>query len=373
MADPKNSNIETNEDLANLAKKIVSDSNLKILFWNPAVCDWDGRAATVSGTTDWAGHGKYGNRLSTRSDEAPHIALTPAPKIVADLRKNRKDYTLVAFKTTSGASEQEMYEAGLSLLKQSSANLVLANDVSTRVNMIITPEEVRYRVTTDRDDALRNLVDMAILRSHLTFTRSTVVAAEPVPWNSEEVPDTLRAVVDHCIQANAYQPFAGKTVGHFACRVEGTNNEFLTSIRKSNFNELDKVGLVRVKSDGPDTVLAYGAKPSVGGQSQRIVFSDHPGYDCIAHFHCPLKDNPADKIPVASQREYECGSHECGQNTSSNLKEFCVGNTRIKAVMLDQHGPNIVFNRNARSEDIIEFIERNFDLSDKTGGTFTGV
>lgn len=130
----------------------------------------------------------------------------------------------------------------------------------------------------------------------------------------------MRAVVDHCVAANAYKPFQGKTVGHFACRVEGTTDEFLTSVRKSNFNNLDEVGLVRVKTDGPDTVLAYGAKPSVGGQSQRIIFHDHEGYDCIAHFHCPLKENPVDDIPVASQREYECGSHECGKNTSDNLK-----------------------------------------------------
>lgn len=396
MADPMGkSTIETNEDLAELARGIVLDPNLKILFWNPAVCDWEGRA-NVFDICDTPGgdlsychdsneeQGKYGVRLQTREfkrlseksklNEANHISarieMTPAPKIVTTLRKGRKDFTLVAFKTTSGATEDQMYEAGLALMKEASANLVLANDVKTRMNMIITPEEARYHVTSDRDEALKNLVDMAYLRSHLTFTRSTVVAAEPVPWQSDEVPETLRAVVDHCVQANAYKPFKGKTVGHFACRVPGTTDEFLTSIRKSNFNELDRVGLVRVKSDGPDTVLAYGAKPSVGGQSQRIIFDDHEGFDCIAHFHCPLKESPADNIPVASQREYECGSHECGRNTSHNLGEFEVNGTRIKAVMLDQHGPNIVFSREANPQDVIEFIERNFDLSDKTGGKF---
>lgn len=398
MADPQHSKVETNEDLSALAKEIIADSRLKILFWNPAVCDWEAEATQLLApvdsymhTADECEHGKYGTRLSTkgvlqkgepmprfyspsgepdRYYSSVELELFRAPKIVTNLRKDRKDFTLVAFKTTSGASEDEMYKQGLALMKSSSANLVLANDVATRKNMIITPEEARYHVTTNRDEALRNLVDMAILRSHLTFTRSTVIEAEPIPWNSDSVPVTLREVVNYCVNANAYKPFQGKTVGHFACRVEGTTDEFLTSIRKSNFNELDKVGLVRVKSDGPDTVLAYGAKPSVGGQSQRIIFRDHEGYDCIAHFHCPLRDNPQDDIPIASQREYECGSHECGKNTSDNLKEYVVGTTKIKAVMLEHHGPNIVFSRSANPEDVIEFIERNFDLSNKTGGVF---
>ncbi|MGK3945590.1 class II aldolase/adducin family protein, partial [Streptomyces caeruleatus] len=87
----------------------------------------------------------------------------------------------------------------------------------------------------------------------------------------------------------AYKPFNGVTVGHFACKVD--DNTFLTSIRKTNFNDLSKVGMVKIVTDGPDTVLAYGAKPSVGGQSQRIIFKDHPNYDCVVHFHCPIKSS----------------------------------------------------------------------------------
>jgi hypothetical protein len=203
---------------------------------------------------------------------------------------------------------------------------------------------------------------MAYLRSHLTFTQSTVVAGEKVAWIDPRVPGSLRTVVNHCINGQAYKPFNGATVGHFAVKLSDT--EFLTSIRKSDFNKLAENGLVYVKTDGPDTVLAYGAKPSVGGQSQRIVFHDHPGMDCIAHFHCPLRENHPDDIPIRSQREVECGSHECGRNTSAGLKQF--GN--LKAVMLDQHGPNIVFSKSIDPKEVIDFIERNFDLSKKTGG-----
>jgi ribulose-5-phosphate 4-epimerase/fuculose-1-phosphate aldolase len=169
-------------------------------------------------------------------------------------------------------------------------------------------------------------------------------------------------VVNRCIDLGAYKPFMGKTAGHFAVKLN--DNTFLTSIRKSNFNELSKNGLVKVTTDGEDSVLAYGAKPSVGGQSQRIVFSDHKDkeYNCIVHFHCPIR--PSSKVPIVSQREFECGSHECGKNTSDGLKQF--GN--LSAVYLDNHGPNVVFNHNIDPDEVIKFIEENFDLTQKTGG-----
>lgn len=365
MADPLFSNIETNEDISRLLDKWIADPNVKIIFFNPALVDFKGSICT-SGPVgyEWADDistvsGKYEERLKTSEGERM-MKLTPTDKLISKIRKNRKDIFLVGFKTTCGASEDEQYLTGLHLLKTTSCNLVLANDTKTRTNMIITPEEARYHVTTDRDFALRNLVQMAYLRSHLMFTRSTVISGEPVSWNSDRVPDTLRKVVNYCIEKNAYKPFNGATVGHFAVKIGPTT--FLTSRRKTNFNELSTLGLVKVETDGPDSVIAYGAKPSVGGQSQRIVFQEHPDTDCIVHFHCPIKPNS--KVPIVSQREYECGSHECGKNTSNGLQKF----SNLYAVYLDNHGPNIVFNRACDWRTVVEFIESNFDLSAKTGG-----
>lgn len=358
----------TNADVEAKSRKVIADLDYKIVFFSCAMCDFDGRIGTTPS-------GKYATRLKTADlsisfaqatavfSANPRINLVPAPKVINLFRQgpeSRKDIFLVGFKTTCGATEEEQYIEGLGLVKKASCNLVLANDTQTRLNMVITPEEAKYHVTTDRDEALRGLVEMAYLRSQLTFTRSTVVAGERVPWNSPEVPEALRAVVNHCVARGAYKPFNGATVGHFAAKLDETT--FLTSIRKSNFNDIEKNGLVRIKTDGPDTVLAYGAKPSVGGQSQRIVFENHPDCDCIAHFHCPIR--AGSQVPTISQREYECGSHECGARTSAHLKQF--GN--LKSVYLDQHGPNIVFNRNIDPQEVIDFIEANFDLEDKTGG-----
>lgn len=362
MAQPSSALI-TNEDVNDLTKKLKADFDTKIIFFNVGLCDFKGSIADIGDAYSFkkTSSGKYEERLKSKEGDQMMI-LTPESKILKQIREGRKDIFLVAFKTTCGATEQEQYLAGLDLMKKNSCNLVLANDTKTRLNMIITPEEAKYHVTTDREEALKQLVDISFYRSHLSFTRATVVEGIPIEWNSDLVYPALRMIVNHCISSGAYKPFNGATVGHFACKIG--EKEFLTSIRKSNFNDLATKGLVRVVTDSQDTVTAYGAKPSVGGQSQRIIFSEHNDYDCIVHFHCPLKKDAKDAIPEISQREWECGSHQCGARTSANLKVF--GN--LSAVMLDNHGPNIVFHHSINPQEVIDFINLNFDLSDKTGG-----
>ncbi len=299
---------------------------------------------------------------SVKTDPLTKIIFNMDFESVCSIRKERKDLFSVAVNETYLASPEKQYNESLRMLKGQSHNLLLSYDHYTQLYMIIAPEEAAYHQTKFIDEVLENLVDMALKRSHLTFTRSTVIAGESVPWNSELVPSALRTVVNYCINKNAYKALNNATVGHFAAKINDTT--FLTSKRKSNFNDLDKIGLVKVETDGPDSVLAYGSKPSVGGQSQRIVFNDHQEYDLIVHFHSMLRDNHPDDIPIVSQRDVECGSKKCGENTSNGLRKF--GN--LSAVMLDNHGPNIVFNRSIDPQEVINFIERNFDLSSKTGG-----
>lgn len=363
MADSK-SKLETNADVGRVLASVVDDPDTKVIFLSTAFCDYTaqvlepvptpvvgapGRLPTASG--------KDQPRLRTQ-DGGQVLALTPAAKIISTIRGTRKDIFLVGFKTTAGETPEQQYLKGLNLLKKTSCNLVLANDVHTRLNMVITPEQARYHETTDRAEALRGLVEMAMLRSKLRFTRSTVIPGEAVRWDSDMVPESLRTVVNHCIERGAYKPFNGATVGHFAYKLD--DKRFVTSRRKVDFNKLPEIGMVLVEAEDRDSVVAHGFKPSVGGMSQRIIFSEHPDVDCIVHAHVPLK--PGVNIPVRSQREFECGSHECGQNTSDGLQNF----DGIKAVMLDKHGPNIVFNRNTDPQRVIDFIEQNFDLTGRT-------
>lgn len=380
-------NLETNDDIAALLDELCQDPEPKVIFLPAALCDFKPESYTVSGAGDGMStqFGKHVDRWKTgrtysmgRGEEYPlkyELTLADAPKVINRIRKERKDIFLVGFKNTAGVTPEKQFEEGLTLVKKASCNLVLANDSRTKMNMIITPENAPYAPSTDRRKVLRELVNMAISRSDGHFTRSIVAEGAHIKWDSPVVPASLRAVVDWCIEKGAYKPFLGSTVGHFAFKVE--DGKFVTSRRKTNFNNMKEVGMVLVEALGDDKVIAYGSRPSVGGQSQRIIFREHPEMDCIVHFHCPLK--PASErpttglaIPIREQWRHECGSHECGQNTSDGLKAIEVYDPqdmkphRLKAVMLDRHGPNIVFHRDIDPRVVIKFIEANWDLSRST-------
>lgn len=362
--------LETNDDLARLLALLVDRPDTACIVLACAVCDWQPEALRQAGEPIASDRfGKQIARLETRKGTL-HASLRPADKLIGSIRQHRKDLFLVGFKATTGLSESAQYLTGLGLLKRASCNLVLANDLHTRLNMVITPEEARYHVGKDRREVVAGLCEMIVLRTGLTFTRSTVVPGEPIPWASEAIPANLRTVVDHCIARGAYKPFDGKTVGHFATRGPRPGIIY-TSRRKSDFNRLAQDGLLEIETLDEDRVIARGAKPSVGGQSQRIIFDTHEDVDCIVHFHCPPRHPTGEDagagqaIPVRPQRPFECGSHECGRNTAEGLLEVWPG---IKAVYLDEHGPNICFSRHEDPGRVIEFIERNFDLDGKTGG-----
>lgn len=369
MADP-NSILDTNEDVEYKLDKLIEDPSCKVIYFNVALCDFEGAILEIDYNDPYVNSdpqeietpsGKYATRLKT-SEGVQTMRLTPAAKLIGKIRKTRKDIFVVGFKTTCHANEHDQYITALNMLKANSLNLVLANDTGNRRNMIVAPEETKYCVTTDRNKVLTTLVEMVNSRSRNTFTRSTVIPGDTVPWNSDEIPSNLREVVNHCIKRGAYKPFRGATAGHFAVKV--SDKEVLTSKRKFNYNDLENDGLVRIEYEGLDKVIAHGFKPSVGGQSQRIVFDENPDLDCIVHFHSPMREDRSHSIPVASQWQNECGSHQCGKNTSEHLEEF----HGIKAVMLDNHGPNIVFSKDADPGLVIQFIEANFDLEAKTGG-----
>lgn len=351
--------METNAHVEQVVDLMLLDPDIKVVFFSVAMCDFESVMPRYDSASDTLVPevGKTARRFSSKFGTS--LSLTPSNKVIHKIRKDRKDIFLVGFKTTTSASKEEMFEAGLKLLKEASCNLVLVNDLHTRLNMIVTPEQSKYGVSRDRDRTLNELVEMTAARSQLHFTRSKVIgdAENLVDWDAPLIPSSLRTVVNHCVKQGAYKPFLGKTVGHFATKAP--NGSIVTSIRKTNFNNLEK--MVMIEPTGKDSVIAYGAKPSVGGMSQRIIFNKFPDLDCIVHFHCQQKAGSL--VPVRSQKEFECGSHECGQNTADGLSDM---DGEIYAVMLDKHGPNIVFNRNTDPNKVIKFIEDNFDLSRQT-------
>ena len=427
MANPLNRFApDSPEDVEQLVDELIVDPSVRVIIFNVAMVDYKPVQLQEWRTTDQTlgetrqSFGKYAERLSTRGTPSITLEMTPYHKVIQKIRKERKDILLVGFKTTCGADKQEQFTKGLKLCKEASANIVFVNDVdkvrmqkladalshmqylegklhspSTDIvyhlhledtikkqkqvilelqnNGLVTPEESSYWYNT-RNSALDALVQMVLDRSHLHFTRSTVIESETIPWSSKEIPNALRETVDYCVAQGAYKTFTigdsqgtKGSVGHFAYKINSTT--FLTSKRKSNFNELDRIGLVKVVTDGPDHIYAYGAKPSVGGQSQRIIFDMYPELDCILHFHSPLRQEYRDEFSIKSQFEVECGSHECGQNTAQGLSEYTLNNDqKVYAVHLDHHGPNIVFSKDSDPKQIIEFINKYWDLTRKTDG-----
>ncbi len=357
MAD-HDSSLVTNQDVARLVDQLIANPHTRVIYFNVALTDFDGQI-------DDAPSGKYAERLKSRDGERT-MTLTMADKIIGRIRKDRKDIFVVGFKTTAGATSNEQYLAGLNLLKANSINLVVANDLVTRNNMIITPEESRYCETTDRQLMLETLVKMVDSRRQNTFTRSTVLPGDLVSWvYDERVPDNLRRVVNYMVENGAYQVVQNATVGHFAVR--GGVGKCFTSRRKTDYTKPEGLDLVEVEYQGIDEVIAYGAKPSVGGQSQRIIFDTHPDVDCIAHAHVEMRPDARDRDKIAmdmGQWARECGSHDCGRSVSDLIPSV----KGVRAVMIHNHGPNIVFPKETPAEEIIDFIDANFDLSRKTGG-----
>ena len=343
----------SNEDVQRRIEGILKDPRAAVIYMTAALCDFDG--AVVEGGIPTPS-GKDQPRLKSR-EGLVHLELAPAAKILRGIRKERKDIFLVGFKTTSGASEEQQMEAALGLLKETSCNLVFANDIHTRLNMVVTPEMARYYVG-GRGDALQGLVQMVERRSGLTFTRTSVVEGDLIQLDDPRVPASFGKVVKYLIEEGAYQPFRNVTVGHFAWRAN--ESTLWSSRRKQNYNMSGGTDLVEVRF-GPGGPVALGAKPSAGTRSQWRVLQDHPQFDCIVHAHVPLKAGAS--INVRPQHDFECGSEECGTNTSEGI--VIQGN--VGAVMLDKHGPNVIFHSSTDPAEVMAFLRANFVLKERTG------
>lgn len=355
--------LETNSDLSKLVNYLISLPDTRCIVMAAAVCDFE-PVHLDDGADILPVPGKSGQRL--QSGVVFDLRVKTADKIINRIRRERKDIFLVAFKATTYGDADESYRRGLRLLKQNSANLVFVNDITHKQNMIVTPEEFRYTYE-DRNQAVRDLASMIVHRTNLNFVRTRVID-EPLADVEEldrqgAIPSNFLPVLRWLISKNAYKPFLDKTAGHFGCKVTGMPYTGISSVRKVDHNNVFNHGMVKIYGQEDSKILAGGAKPSVGEHTQQEIYRMFPRARSIVHFHCPLREGSL--IPVASQRPFECGSVECGRNTSMKMQMTTEG---IWAVHLDGHGPNIAFDEHTPPEAVQAFIEEHWDLSDKTGG-----
>ena len=219
----RNNAPDTPEDIETLVNKLVADPDTRVIIFNVAMVDYKPTSLFNLESNSYDAYnsveitdkfGKYAGRLNTSKLPEVCLELSVQDKIIQKIRKERKDILLVGFKTTCGATKEEQFQRGLKLCKDASANIVFVNDVNKdrittlkskiiekeklesilkyqhdisinllrlekeildlQNNGLVTPEESSYWYNT-RDEALDALVQMVLDRSHLHFTRSTVV------------------------------------------------------------------------------------------------------------------------------------------------------------------------------------------------------
>jgi hypothetical protein len=344
------SSIATNKDLSDYIDKIIKNPEVNCIIMSAAVCDYE-----PINISDIGSHGK---RLETSSGNIT-LELTPSDKIIAKIRKARPDIFLIGFKTTTGESEEDQFLKGLKMMKATKCNLVLANDTITRKNMVITPEETMYGITTSRTKALKTLVEILTLRLGATYTHTTFNENLSLPIS--ECSSTFQTVVKYLIDNKGFIENNGNgfTPGHFCERF--SVDSFVSSQRKANHNLVFQEGMSLVEVDEKDEFIVTGKrKASVGAKSQWLLLSENPDYDCIVHTHNLLKKWSL--IPTTPQKPFQCGSTECGINTASHLGTF---GKNIKAVFLEKHGANIMFKTTCNPQEVINFINDNLILGEK--------
>lgn len=253
MASRGTSDIDTPEDVEVLVEKLIADPDTRVIIFNVAMVDYKPTSLFTLENNSYDAFdtheitdkfGKYVRRLNTSKLSEVCLELSVQNKIINKIRKERKDILLVGFKTTCGDTKEEQFQKGLKLCKDASANIVFVNDVdknrinnlnnllkekenlesilplqhSISINLstiekeiqalqnngLVTPEESSYWYNT-RDEALDALVQMVLDRSHLHFTRSTVVDSETVSWDSELIPETFKTIFDFVRGAGAYK------------------------------------------------------------------------------------------------------------------------------------------------------------------------
>jgi len=381
--------LETNEEVEKIINHLIEDKDTRSIILAAAMCDFSPSEMVLDGSTfiddrRFFDFGKDKGRLS--SSKLLNIHFEPTEKIIDKIREKRKDIFLVSFKTTAGESKEDSYAKAPHNLKRSSSNLVFVNDIQNKHNGIVTPEEFPYW-GDNREDALNLLASMTMARIELSFDRTEVIDPElrfPIgideSFGGSEIPSNFKTVLKHLIDNKAFKHFRGKTSGHFGCKINKTNITLshggrelkairLCSRRKMDHNTIlnKDVGLgIIFGKNSLGTILASGGKPSVGEHTQDAIYENlGDKIHSIVHFHCPLRNEKNNDIPLAEQKPYECGSRECGDNTVVNMKLILPG---VYAVHLIGHGPNIAFHKDVPAEIINQWIDKVWDLSDKTGG-----
>lgn len=126
MADSR-SKIITNDDLEARLDQVLFDHDVKAIVMNAAICDFE-----MDNPSDEP-------RLSSAKDYDVKLKGITA-KIMTKIKLMRPDIIVVGFKTTHGADKIKQCAKGFASMAASNLDMVLANDLDSRSNILITKD-----------------------------------------------------------------------------------------------------------------------------------------------------------------------------------------------------------------------------------------
>jgi hypothetical protein len=126
MADPT-SDLITNADITEFVEVLLEDVEVKAIVMNAAICDFE-----MDNPSDQA-------RLSSSQDYQVTLKGIQG-KILTLIKKRRPDIIVAGFKTTHGASKVEQVAKAFTSMAQSGLDIVLANDLDSRSNILVNKE-----------------------------------------------------------------------------------------------------------------------------------------------------------------------------------------------------------------------------------------
>jgi phosphopantothenoylcysteine synthetase/decarboxylase len=146
-----NSTLITNDDVARCVSEMLKDPQVKIVVMNAAICDFE---------MENPGEARLSSVINY-----PVTLKGISTKIIASIKEQRPDIIVAGFKTTHGATQVEQTAKAFMSMHKSGLDIVLANDVETRSNILVN-KELGVQ-TGSRDFLLEQLMEHTIIYANM--------------------------------------------------------------------------------------------------------------------------------------------------------------------------------------------------------------
>ena len=151
--------VESTEEMLQVTLKELKEGGHDIIFAAGAPSDYKPKNTRSS-------------KIKTRKEPSVTLELNATPKIIAEVRKASPKAFIVAFKTESNVSSEQLVEDAYEVLREKTADLVAANDVgrpgvgfqtdTNELYIVDGQRKVVHIPLSDKRDVARQLVDLTV-------------------------------------------------------------------------------------------------------------------------------------------------------------------------------------------------------------------